>query len=440
MHLQAWRFRLRATVTGRAGDSNPTATRARTSPDAIRKAFFSQPARSKIPPLFRLLQSTVGVFSLKITAACKISGIRISCSVFTRKAATISHRQVLSHSVFSGRFPVFGEYPMCISRFVRQICAVVTLAVVASSVANARAQDEKGGQPPQQGGRGDRQGGRGGFGGFGGFGNRGPGGGGMTFRVDRAVLLGLDQVRTELKVEESQAAVIDSALDAYREERNSAPRPDRDAFANMSEEERTKMFEDMQKQREELSRKTDEVLNALLEPAQITRLDQISLQMRLNGGLAAALKSDDLKAKLKISEEQIAKLDAAEASAREEMQKMMEEMRASFQGGRGQGEPGAPGAGGPAAGFEAMREKMEAARKKTSDSAMAVLTDAQKTQLEELKGAAFEIDMRAMMGGRGGFGGPGGPGGPGGRPPGAPGGDGGRGQGGRPRGTRPQTE
>ncbi|MGV2333524.1 MAG UNVERIFIED_CONTAM: hypothetical protein LVR18_05135 [Planctomycetaceae bacterium] len=99
---------------------------------------------------------------------------------------------------------------------------MVTLAVVASSVASAQAQDEgKGGQPPQQGGRGDRQGGRGGFGGFGGFGNRGPGGGGMTFRVDRAMLLGLEQIRTELKVEESQAAVIDSALDAYREERNS---------------------------------------------------------------------------------------------------------------------------------------------------------------------------------------------------------------------------
>ncbi|MEY3174742.1 MAG: hypothetical protein RLZZ436_2656 [Planctomycetota bacterium] len=311
---------------------------------------------------------------------------------------------------------------MCISRILQQICVLSAIAVAASSVATAQpAQDEKGAQPPQQDGRGDRQGGRGGFGGFGGFGSRGPGGGSMTFRVDRAMLLGLEQVRTELKIEESQAAVIDSALDAYREERNSAPRPDRDAFANMSEEERTKMFEDMQKQREELSRKTDEVLNALLEPAQITRLDQISLQMRLNGGLAAALKSDDLKGKLKISEEQIAKLDEAENAAREETQKMMEEMRSSFQGGRGPGAPGAPGAGGPPAGFEAMREKMESTRKKTTEAAMAILTDAQKVQLEELKGPAFEIDMRAMMGGRGGFGGPGGPGG-------------------RPRGGRPQAE
>jgi hypothetical protein len=155
--------------------------------------------------------------------------------------------------------------------------------------------------------------------------------------------------------------------------------------------------------------------------------------MRLSGGLIAALKSDDLREKLKISAEQVTKLDAAETVAREEMQKMMEDMRGSFQGGRGQGAPG----GAPGAGFEAMREKMEAARRKTSDSAMAVLTDAQKSQLEELKGAAFEVDMRAMMGGRGGFGGPAGPGG---RGPGGPGGDGGRGPGGRPRGTRPQIE
>lgn len=313
---------------------------------------------------------------------------------------------------------------MLFSRLMRQACALGLVAVLTPTVASAQsAPGQNGGQPPQQGGRG-QGGGRGGFN-FGGFGNRGPGGG-MTMRVDRAMLLGNEQVRTELKIEESQAAVIDSALDAYREERNNAPRPDRDAFQTMSEEERTKLFEDMQKQREELSRKTDEVLNALLEPAQTTRLDQIALQMRLNGGLAQALQSDDLKGKLKISEDQISKLKEAETAAQEEMRKVMEDMRGAFQGGR-PGGPGAPGAPGAAGGFEAMREKMDAARKKTSDAALAVLTDSQKTQLEELKGPAFEIDMRAMMGGRGGFGGPGGPGAPG-----APGG--------RTRGGRPQTE
>jgi len=274
-------------------------------------------------------------------------------------------------------------------------------------------------------------------------------GGMMAPRIDRATLLSNDKVRTELKIEEAQAATIDAALDAYREERNSAPRPDRDAFQNMSEEERTKIFTDMQKQRDELSKKTDEVLNALLEETQKGRLDQISLQLRIASGVVATLKADDIKGKLKISEDQVAKLDEAEKASQADMQKMFEEMRGSFGGGRpGGGAPpapgapgaGGPGAGGPGAGFEAMREKMEAARKKSTDSAMAVLSDDQKKQLEEMQGAKFEIDMRAMMGGRGGFGG--GPGGPGG---GGPGGQGGRGQRGGQggqggRGTRPQAE
>ena len=61
---------------------------------------------------------------------------------------------------------------------------------------------------------------------------------------------------------------------------------------------------------------------------------------------------------------------------------------------------------------------------------MAVLTDEQKKTIDELKGARFELDMRALfMGGRGGNGGP-------------PGGDGGgrqRGDGGG-RGNRPPAE
>jgi len=344
---------------------------------------------------------------------------------------------------------------MKLSQMLRKVALLGLCSVTFSAVADAQPPRGDGGegQPPQEGGRGDRQGrggGRGGFGG-GGFGMMGGGmmGGMMAPRIDRATLLSNDKVRTELKIEEAQAATIDAALDAYREERNSAPRPDRDAFQNMSEEERTKMFTDMQKQRDELSKKTDEVLNALLEETQKGRLDQISLQLRIASGVVATLKADDIKGKLKISEDQVAKLDEAEKASQADMQKMFEEMRGSFGGGRpGGGAPpapgapgaGGPGAGGPGAGFEAMREKMEAARKKSTDSAMAVLSDDQKKQLEEMQGAKFEIDMRAMMGGRGGFGG--GPGGPGG---GGPGGQGGRGQRGGQggqggRGTRPQAE
>ncbi len=323
---------------------------------------------------------------------------------------------------------------MKLSQMLRKVAMLGLCSVTFSAVADAQPPrgEGGGGQPPQEGGRGDRQGrggGRGGFGGGFGGGMMGGMGGMMARTVDRATLLGSDKVRQELKIEEAQAATIDAALDAYREERNNAPRPDRDAFQNMSEEERTKYFADMQKQREELSKKTDTVLNALLEEGQIKRLDQITVQARLQMAALQTLMADDMKAALTITEEQVGKLKEVETKATEDMQKMMEEMRANFQPGGG-----APGGGGPGAGFEGMREKMETARKAVTESAMAVLTDAQKSKLEEMKGAAFELDPRSLMGGRGGFGG-GGPGGQGG-PGGGQGGRGGRGQGGG-RGGRP---
>jgi Spy/CpxP family protein refolding chaperone len=280
---------------------------------------------------------------------------------------------------------LFGSTFMMSIRFLRQAvaCGLVTLLV--SAFASA--------QPPG--------GGRGGFGG--GF------GGGRGFTMDRAMLLRNEQVRKELKIEEAQAATIDAALEAYREERSAAPRPDREAIGKMSDEERTALFDKMRKEGEELSKKTDEVLAALLEADQTKRLDQISFQMKLNSAMISTLKGDDLKSKLSLTEEQIAKLDEVEKTADADRQKMFEEMRAAGGGGRGQG-------GGE--GFAQMQEKMQAARKKTTDAAMAVLTPEQTKTIEDMSGAKFELDMRAMFGG-------GRPGGGGGRPPGEGGQDGG---------------
>ena len=78
-------------------------------------------------------------------------------------------------------------------RFLRRAVVFSLMTVLVSAFVQA--------QPPA-GGRG---GGRG-FGGPGGFGGRG-------FTMDRARLLGIEQVRTELKIEEAQAATIDAALD-----------------------------------------------------------------------------------------------------------------------------------------------------------------------------------------------------------------------------------
>jgi len=311
---------------------------------------------------------------------------------------------------------------MVSTRFLQQAALVSLITLLTTAIVPAQ---QPGGQPPQDGAgrqRGGPGGGRGGFGGPG-----GPGGFGAfgAPRLDRATLLGAEKVRAELKIEEAQAATIDAALEAYREERSSSPRPD---FQNMSEEERTAYMEKSRKEREELSKKTDEILGALLEPAQTKRLEEIALQIRMNSAALQTLKSDEIKGKLSITEAQLASLTEAETAATAEMQKMGEEMRAAFQPGGG----GGRGAGGGGA-FEQMRERMTAIQKKSSETAMAVLTDEQKTMLASLQGTPCQIEIRDLMG----RGGPGGPGGPGGGGPGGGRPGGGR-QGGR--GNRPPAE
>lgn len=313
---------------------------------------------------------------------------------------------------------------MFFSRFLSPLASIFVAVVALTSIAEAQQDPGEGRQSP----RGFRGGFEGGFGGFGG--SRGGFGGGV--RYDRSRLLTLQQVRDELKIEEGQAALIDAAVEAFREEQGSAGRPDRDAFQNMSEEERRQVIEKMQKDREASTKKNDEVLTALLDETQNERLNQITLQLRLSSGLAAALRDDDLRKALKISDEQVAKLDAAEEESRNAMREMMEGLRGSRNGGDG-GRP--PGGGRPdPAVFEQMRERMSEAREKATTAVMAVLTDGQQTQLEGMKGAPFELDRRAMMR-------RGAPGGSfGGQRGGAPGGGFGGQRGGRGRGDRPDAE
>lgn len=253
----------------------------------------------------------------------------------------------------------------------------------------------------QEGG-GRQRGGRGGFGGGG-----GPGGQFGGPRLDRATLLRIEKVRLELKIEEAQAATIDAALDAYNEQRNASPRPDREAYDKLSDEEKTAYREKSEKERAELSKKTDEILAVLLEVPQVKRLDEVTVQARLAMSATTTLKADDMKSALMITDEQIAKLDQAQKAADEERQKAMQEAFAA--------------AGGQGGDREAMRAKMTemmtALQKKSTDAAIAVLTEDQKKTLDGMKGAAFELTIRDFFGGRGFGGPPGGGGGRGGRPP-----------------------
>lgn len=249
---------------------------------------------------------------------------------------------------------------------------------------------QRGGPGGQRGGQGGQRGGgqqRGGFGG-----QRGG-----TPSISKALLLANEDVKDELKIDDGQSATLDAAIEAYREERNEAPRPDFNAIREMPEEERTALFDKMRKEGEALAKKTDETLDALLEPEQVTRLNQIVFQLK-SGNLLEMLKSDEpVKKALGVTEDQVAKLDEAAKAAEEAQQKMRDEMQDSFRGG------------GERPDFTAIRTKMETLRKQNDERVMAVLTDDQKKKIEDMKGEKFDLDPRVLSrGGRGGQGGPGG--------------------------------
>jgi len=81
-------------------------------------------------------------------------------------------------------------------------------------------------------------------------------------------LLRSEDVQAEIEVNDAQGATITAALEAYRAEREAA-RGEMPNFRELAEEDRAKLFEKMRKDAEELNKKTDEMLNALLLPDQI---------------------------------------------------------------------------------------------------------------------------------------------------------------------------
>ena len=279
------------------------------------------------------------------------------------------------------------------ARFLKFSAIACMAAMFLSAVAEA--------QPPQSGRqRGGQQGGRGGVGQQRGSGGRG----GFQSTVSRAALLGVEDVQDELDIDDTQQATITAALEAYRQERDDS-RPDRSQFdrsqfENATDEERQALREKMEKerdalnkQRDALNKKTDQMLNTLLEPEQVKRLDQIAFQIRVRFGLIAALKSAEMRDKLSITDEQIVKIEKVEEDGSAARRKMFQN--------------GGFGGGGERPDFTKIREMMAEAQKETEKNVMAVVTDEQKVILASMKGEAFEFDMRALQrgGGRGGFGG-----------------------------------
>lgn len=253
------------------------------------------------------------------------------------------------------------------------------------------------------GGRGGAEGGGqrgGGRGGAQGGGQRGGGRGGTT-AIGRSTLLRSEDVQKELDVTDAQMDTIKEAMEAFRKD-NEGSRPDFSAMRDMSEDERTAMIQKMRDAAAKATKEADSVLEALLEPAQVKRLDEIAFQVKSKAGMGTLLQDEDLRKELTMTDEQVAKVTAIQEKAAEASSALRDEMRSAFTRG---GDDDGGERPDPRTMMAEMQKKAEASRKKTDTDLMAVLDDLQKAKIEEMKGKAFELDMRSLTGGRGGRGG-----------------------------------
>jgi hypothetical protein len=211
---------------------------------------------------------------------------------------------------------------------------------------------------------------------------RGGGGGGLIG------FLAIEEVRKELEMLDDQVEAVQkmgeelrAQMRAERENQEGGERPD---YRNMSEEERQKFMEEMRKRGEERNKVIEAKLGEILLPHQVDRLKQIALQQAGVG----ALMNPEVTAKLGLSDAQKEKIQAAMQERGSQMRERMQEIF------RGEDR-------------ENMREKFEALRKEMDEKVLALLTVAQKEELEKLKGKPFEMPQRRFGGGRGGPGGDG---------------------------------
>ncbi|TWU45638.1 hypothetical protein Q31b_08140 [Novipirellula aureliae] len=244
---------------------------------------------------------------------------------------------------------------MKLTHFVASLFVVATMALI---VSDASAQGGGGGGRGGQGGQG-ATGGRGGAAGM--MGGRTRGGANQLLS-----LLAVEEVQLELQLSPDNVAKIQEIETGDR-----AERPDR----NATEEERAAYVEKMQAQQAEQTKKIRGELEKILQPEQMTRLDQIAIQVQ---GVAA-LSNPEVQAKLGITEAQKTKLETVNADVRTKMQEAMQN-----RGDRA-----------------AMQEAFANVRKEMEEAAMKVLTSEQQKAFSDMKGTAFEMPEQTRGAGRG---------------------------------------
>ena len=269
-----------------------------------------------------------------------------------------------------------------------KLALVFGLGLLAAGEASAQ---RPGGQRGQRPGGQQPGGQRGGGFGF--------GGGGLTAMIGQS-----KQLQDELKMDQAQVEKVTEALAKVREDM-------RDETAKLRDRETSR--EDREAITKKLSEANTKALNAVLKPEQTKRLKQIENQ---RAGVAMFAK-DDVRAALKLTDEQKEKIKAID----EDLQKDLRALAPGGQGGqpgqRGQrGQRGQGGQGGrPGGGFGGfdpeVQKKRQGLQKEAMTGVTKLLNDEQKAGLKELTGDPFELRFEGRAGG----------GREGGRRPGAPG-------------------
>ena len=254
---------------------------------------------------------------------------------------------------------------------VRKVWQVAFVTLLCFSVVEAQEQERREGQRQGQRssqGRSRRGGGS--------FGSRG------GFSLNKLRLLGVKQVQEEIKLDDEQKELIGESLKEHGEKTRKL-REGID-WRSLGEEERREKYTELVAKTKKLDSETEDVVLLLLDDVQSKRLTEVTVQS--NG--IGALNLDFVKKDLKISEDLQKKIQEASTAARTErfntMRKLFEEAQQEAGGDRDKAR-------------DIVRKKMEEQRKESDKKVLALLSDSQRKQFEEMKGEKFQLDMRALF-------------------------------------------
>ena len=177
-------------------------------------------------------------------------------------------------------------------------------------------------------------------------------------------LVGIEQVRKELKITDDQK----SKLEEIQKKQTAARRELFSGLRDLPREEQRAKFTESRGKFEELNKKFTAQTNEVLNADQKKRLQEITIQVRGSSALSSA----DVAKALGLSDDQKKKLTVVNADYRTKSREL-------FQGDR-----------------EGRREKFAALRKENGEKLLAVLNAGQKEKFEKMKGKKFELDRSAF--------------------------------------------